>query len=243
MLDRFLKRIEANAEKPASGPVVIVALGDSVTQGCMELGRMDYDGVYHNVLKGMLEKRFPKTTFSVINAGVGGETAADGLKRLKRDALSHSPNLLLVAFCLNDACKGVQSLDEYSSDIREIISRAKNETEAEIIVLTPNFMASRKTSRIAHEHRQFANMMVDMQREGVLKTFSDTLKGIAEELDIPVADIFAKWSTLEEKGLDTTSFLSNGLNHPDRPRQRLAAKTIMDLIGKAAAETGKYGIS
>jgi hypothetical protein len=36
MLEHFLRRIEEKAKDPSAAPVLIVALGDSVTQGARE---------------------------------------------------------------------------------------------------------------------------------------------------------------------------------------------------------------
>jgi GT2 family glycosyltransferase len=76
--------------------VLIVALGDSVTQGLAEPDRFLHDQVYHAHLKRLLEQRHPLCTFSVINAGADGQTAADGLARFDRDVAAHQPDLLLV---------------------------------------------------------------------------------------------------------------------------------------------------
>jgi len=230
MFERFLGRIEEKARIASSAPVVIVALGDSVTQGCMEAGAIDHQGVYHNVLKKMLERRFPATTFCVVNAGVGGESAAGGIKRLGRDVLAHSPDLLIIGFCLNDSCGGLDSLPSYKANIREIIEKAKAGTSADIVVLTPNFMASRETSRIAPEHKKFAKTIIGCQRDGVLKAFASALKETAASLGVPVADVYAKWELMAARGVDVDAKLVNGLNHPDRAGQRLIARTIMALV-------------
>jgi len=230
MFERFLGRIEEKARTTSSAPILIVALGDSVTQGCMEAGVIDHQGVYHNVLKKMLERRFPSTTFSVVNAGVGGESAAGGLKRIERDVIAHSPDLLIVGFCLNDSCGGLDALPAYKANLKAIIERAKAGCSADIAVLTPNFMASRKTSRIAPEHEKFAETIIGCQRKGVLKAFSDALKETASSLGVPVADVYAKWELMASKGVDVDARLVNGLNHPDKAGQRLIARTIMALL-------------
>lgn len=236
MLKHFLARVNEKANTPAAAPVLIVALGDSVTQGCMKAGVIDHQGVYHNVLKKLLERQFPATTFSVINAGVCGESASGGRKRLERDVIRHNPDLLLLGFCLNDSCGGLTQLASYRNNLRAIIQKTRAKTRADVIALTPNFMASAKNPRIAAEHRKYTKNILAAQKDGTLKAFAAELRQTAAALAVPVADVYAQWEQMAAKGLDTTAMLCNGLNHPDPARQRLIAKTIMSLILRAHRE-------
>ena len=57
--------------------LIIAALGDSLTYGWMtEHGYLDY-------LKSMLNKKFPGSRFKIINRGIPGDTAKDGLRRVE----------------------------------------------------------------------------------------------------------------------------------------------------------------
>lgn len=237
MLERFFARIEEKARNNSSAPVLIVALGDSVTQGCMQAGVFDFRHVYHSLLKTMLEAEFPRTTFSVINAGVGGESAAGGLKRLDRDVIQHKPDLTLVAFCLNDSCGGLARLQAYRDNMGAIFQRVRSGCDSDLMAVTPNFMATRANRRIAPEHRKFADTIIGTQNAGVLKTYVETLKEAAAASAVPVADVHAEWEKLANEGKDTTRMLVNGLNHPDTARHKLAAETILKAILAQCAVT------
>ncbi len=52
-----------------------------------------------------------------------------------------------------------------------------------------------------------------------------------EECKVAVADVYAEWQKLSDRGIDTTAMLANGLNHPDAEGHRIAADTIMKAIG------------
>src|SRR5580765_4965661 len=82
--------------------VRIVAFGDSVTQGMYinpsSLGKH----TYHEVFRARLQSRQLDRTFSMINAGVAGETTTHGLARIRPDVLDHRPHLVIVCFGLND---------------------------------------------------------------------------------------------------------------------------------------------
>ena len=236
MLERFHQRIREKAEHIDAAPVLIIPLGDSVTQGCMEANVIDHTSVYHNQLKLKLETEYPQTTFSIINAGVSGASAESSLVRLERDVVRHDPDLVLLGFCLNDACGGLEKLDRFEQNIRRIIREIRENTSADIILLTPNFMASRETFRIAEVHKLYAPTILACQNQGVLKAYVKRLRELALELEIPLADVYAEWENLQLEGVDTTALLSNGLNHPDAERQMLIAETIMALITRTRPE-------
>lgn len=230
MLHNFLHRIVEKGKDNSSAPVLICALGDSVTQGCMEVNVFDFKHVYHNVLKGLLETRFPKTTFSVINAGVGGESAAEGLKRLERDVIRHDPDLTLVAFGLNDATRDPDNLDRYRCDIQEIFQRIRAGCKSDLLAVTPGFMARHTSRKIAKEHRRYTKTIIQTQNKKILKSYVEALKETACAANVPVADVHAQWEKMAKKGKDTDALLVNGLNHPDRFGHALAARTIFKTI-------------
>lgn len=230
MLERFRQRIREKAEHIDAAPVLIIPFGDSVTQGCMEIDVIDHAGVYHNQLKRKLEAEYSQTTFSVINAGVSGASAESSLVRLERDVIRHHPDLVILGFCLNDACAGLEKLGCFEQNIRRMVSEIREKTSADIILLTPNFMALVETFRIAEAHKPYAPTILACQNQGVLKTYVERLRELAMELALPLADVYAEWEKLQSSGVDTTALLCNGLNHPDAERQQLIAETIFTLI-------------
>jgi lysophospholipase L1-like esterase len=234
-LEYFLERLREKAATPSVAPVLVVAFGDSVTQGCMEEDVIDPVHVYHNVLKQMLDTKYPRGTLSILNAGISGETAADGRRRLECDVISHHPDLVIVGFCLNDACTSTTDLVAYRENLTSIVREIRARTAAAILFLTPNFMAARETEQISKNHRVYVKPILRCQNEGILRAHVQILRETGRVLGVPVADVYARWEGMAAAGLDTTAMLSNGLNHPDAPRQRLIAETIFALLEQAEA--------
>jgi lysophospholipase L1-like esterase len=232
MLNHFHQRIQDKNMDPRQPPVLLVAFGDSVTQGCMECDMIDHAHVYHHELKQMLESAHPQATFSVLNAGVEGDSASGAIGRMQRDVIRHDPDLVIVGFCLNDAMKGLEGIEEYCKSMMNILARISAETSANIILLTPNFMASRETHRIHAKHLQYAKAMLACQNDGVLAAYVSELREIGSSMNIPVGDVYAQWERMAAKGVDTTALLCNGLNHPDVSGQSLIAETIWQVIKK-----------
>jgi len=75
----------------------IVCLGDSLTSGysATVIGRDDKN----NAWPALLQK---KVNIPVINAGVAGNTAAQGLARVKKDVLSKNPRIVIIFLGGND---------------------------------------------------------------------------------------------------------------------------------------------
>lgn len=229
-MKRFFERIASKAQDPRQPPVFIVALGDSVTQGVMEHRFLDSSSVYHRVLQQRLEEYFPSTTFSTINAGVSGDNAAGGLARLDRDVISHHPDLVLVAFGLNDSLGGSEGITNFGTALEAIIRRIQAETDSDLVLLTPPLMASRRSHRIHPDHLAFANDIIRAQTSGALTEYAGIIRTVARQHAITLADIHTEWKRLAAEGVDTDTWLVNGLNHPTADGHRLAAAIVFDAL-------------
>jgi acyl-CoA thioesterase-1 len=83
-------------------PVTLLVLGDSLTAG---LGLAPQDA-FPAKLEAALKPRYPDLT--IVNAGVSGDTAADGLARLDW-ALTDEVGGLIVGLGANDALRGLDA--------------------------------------------------------------------------------------------------------------------------------------
>ena len=101
---------------PAAAPVVVV-LGDSLTAG----PGLPVSSAYPVLLQQRsVEAGFPHR---FVNAGVSGDTTADGLRRLDA-ALTADTRVLVVALGANDGLRGIP-VETVKSNLSEIIRRAK----------------------------------------------------------------------------------------------------------------------
>jgi len=94
-------RPESAGLEPAdlAGHLRIVALGDSITHGV----DLPAEQTYPALLAERLRPRLAGRRVTVVNAGICGQTAVQGLGRLERDVLRFRPALTLISFGLNDA--------------------------------------------------------------------------------------------------------------------------------------------
>jgi lysophospholipase L1-like esterase len=77
----------------------IVAFGDSMTQAMQVAPGKRWPAM----LERRLGKALAPRKVTVINAGVGGNTSREGLRRIEKDVLAHRPGWILVEFGGNDA--------------------------------------------------------------------------------------------------------------------------------------------
>lgn len=231
---RFHNRVRDKARDVTATPVLIVAFGDSVTQGRMEFDVMDPDGVYHAHLRRTLEAASPLTTFSVLNAGMSGQTAAGALAFLDRDVLRHDPDLVIIGFGLNDAALGgMDGLPGFRQALTEHATRVRQETKAALVLLTPNFTATRDNPRVHPAQAEYLPRMVEIQTGGVVAAYAAEIRHVAGEHGVPVCDAYALWEDFAARGEDMDAHLCNGLNHPGAAMHARLGTLLARLVLKA----------
>ena len=174
----------------------VVAFGDSIVSGHQQpegwpeiLGR-DIASMYDGV--------------RVLNSGVSGNRAGDGFRRLQRDVLDHQPDLVLIAFGLNDMKNGV-SLTRFEEDLSSIV-REVSGSGAQPVLLT--------TTRL----QRGASMLARVNPA----PYNDAIKMLAEARGIPLIDVNDKF-----KGMNTAQFLMDAA-HPNGE----GYKALADIIRK-----------
>lgn len=223
----------------ATSPVTIALLGDSVTQGCFECFTtaddkvdtvFDQESSYGSKLKSTLSLLYPKVPFNVINAGISGDNAVSGLKRLERDVLAYHPDLVVVGFALNDALQGKEKIGTYKAAMSEIVKKAKAQG-AECIVLTPNAMNTEVSCHLKEKPLiKLAKTMQALQESGVLDLYAEAAKEVAVQEGAVLCDVYSQWKKMMAAGVNVTDLLANKLNHPIRALHSLTAMMICDCI-------------
>jgi lysophospholipase L1-like esterase len=84
------------------GSTRILAIGDSCTWGW----RVEQNESYPEVLQRLLDGRYGRGKFQVINAGVAGYTSYRGLLYLRERGLALHPSIVIAGYGFNDASPG-----------------------------------------------------------------------------------------------------------------------------------------
>jgi acyl-CoA thioesterase-1 len=166
------------AEKP-SDPVSttprIVALGDSLTAG---LG-LPRDEAYPALLQEkLIEEGY---AYEVVNAGISGDTAADGLRRTNW-ALEGNVRLLIVALGANDGLRGLPPR-QMKENLQGIITRARQRGIPVLLVgmEAPSNYGEQYTAA-------FRQVFQDLARENKVPLVPFLLEGVAGVAELNQGD-------------------------------------------------------
>ncbi len=236
----IISKIRKKAENPhLAEPVTLAFLGDSVTQGCFEIYKnesnsietvFDISSAYHTYVREILCTLYPRAPINIINAGISGSNAPRGAQRLERDVLRFSPDLVVVAFGLNDSVHGMAGVEMYRKAMSEICSGLVSRG-IEVIVMTTNMMVTKQDFN--QKDADFLSVSAGCckrQNDGILDAYMDAAREVAQEYGCKLCDCYKKWKTLYENGVPTDLLLSNGINHPTRQMNRMFANALVETM-------------
>lgn len=209
-----------------NGSINIVVFGDSVSHGCFGPNEpIDYDAVYHELLRRKILAIRNYVPVNVINSAIGGDNAYEALDRLESQVIVHKPDLVIVAFGLNDVNnpkeKYVFALDKI---FRECLASG-----AQVIYLTPNMLNTYVAEDTADGIRDYAAKTSRMQNDGTMDALIAAGIEKARELGVTVCDCYGVWREMS-KTRDTTMLLANRINHPTKKMHELFADCLFKCI-------------
>lgn len=79
--------------------MTLAFLGGSITQGSVS---SQYTNCYAYLVYDWFVRRFPKTAFTYVNAGVGATSSQFGVARVEEDVLAHKPDFVIIEYSVND---------------------------------------------------------------------------------------------------------------------------------------------
>lgn len=206
------------------GPINIVIFGDSVSHGALN-GTIDYENVYWNRLKKKLNAFRDYMPVNMINASIGGTTAKLSLDRFERQALKHEPDLMIIAFGLNDVNF---PLEEYLDSLQQMFAKCQA-AGCDVIFLTPNMLNTYVAEDTAPRYLKYAAETAEYQNSGRMDRYIYAAMALAKEMGVAVCDCYAKWKELA-KTQDTTQLLINRINHPCSEMHQMFADSLYDMI-------------
>lgn len=207
-----------------NGPINIVILGDSVSHGAI-VDNIDYENVYWNRLKRMLNNYRDYVPVNMICASVGGTTAKDAVMRLDSQVLCHHPDLVIVSFGLNDVN---HPLEEFHSALQTIFEKCL-EYGSDVIYMTPNMLNTYVSEETAEKHLRYAAITAQYQNEGRMDLFMNDAVCLAEKMGVAVCNCYQMWKKLSLQQ-DTTLLLANRINHPLPHMHQLFADCLYSAI-------------
>jgi len=183
----------------ASRGATLVCFGDSLTQGVGAGPGEDFPS--------LLAATLP---IPVVNAGVAGETTADGLRRLERDVLSQDPRLVLVFFGGNDFLRRVPR-EQIRRNLEVMAERIQG---AGAMVVLVGFRAGILTDEMGPLYEEVA-------RDRGMLYIPDALKGILTDSRLKSDAVHPNGAGYRRVADRLLAELHPLLRAADRARQRL----------------------
>ena len=184
--------------------VVIAALGDSLTQGWMvRRGYIDF-------LREMLKARYPTSALTIVPKGIPGDTADNGLYRLRYDILEYNPDCIFIQYAINDAFMGYTSR-QFRSTIKEIIEEIQADGDADIVMVTSSYIGDNADAEIVGEYYR-------------------QLEELGGVFGLPVAMVHEYWKKRIDEGADYRTLVQYDMVHPTEGGYRFMAEAIVALF-------------
>ena len=194
-------------------PLRIVVLGDSISYGACASSMFHeapYQPPYTELVAAALRAKY-LSPVSLINLSVNGTVSGWGVTQISAIANEH-PDLLVLAFGMNDASSGVSPVD-YSEHIRSIMRDVRKYNPQVDFILVATMTGNPEWAKADQElYSQYRRALLLLGGPGVA-----------------VADLTSMWhDILKEKRF--TDLTGNGINHPNDFGHSVYAQVIVSLL-------------
>ncbi|GAA0120216.1 SGNH/GDSL hydrolase family protein [Clostridium perfringens] len=170
----------------------IVFTGDSITHGPLHTkGYRSYTEHFRERLK----EKFKNENIMVFNTGVSGATTRDIIRDFHICVNIYDPDVVFIMLGMNDSSNQIVPLEEYRSNILELINKVR-EIGAIPIIQTSNIIK------------------MDLSRKS-LKFYMDIVRAVARENNVMLIDHYSHWEELEKEDSNIKNELLNDLIHPN----------------------------
>src|SRR5882757_3315363 len=196
----------------------LVVLGDSISAGANAsgfIGEKPNTPAYPDLVAHGLQA-FGSSRVTLRNLSVGGTRSEWGVTRVP-DVLLAGPDLLIIAFGMNDAFHtrdiGAVSPEQYRQNILKIIKETREARPGcEFILVAP----------------MIGNEEWDDLEQDRFPAFRDELEGL-EGPGVAVADVTSLWAELLKRK-NFYDLTGNGLNHPNDFGHKVYSEVILELV-------------
>ncbi|MCB0114874.1 MAG: GDSL-type esterase/lipase family protein [Caldilineaceae bacterium] len=202
----------------------VVAFGDSTTAPRENL--VTYADLLRAELPGF------GVNVDVINAGVRGNTSADGRQRFAADVLAHDPGLVIIQFGINDAAVDVWkdppatssrvAMVQFIDNLTLFIEQLRRRSAAPLLMTpnplhwTPELLALYGKPPYRPDDADGFNL--------ILRDYAEAVRVLATRTTTPLIDIFALFDSLPLPEL-----LLDGI-HPNARGHRLVADQLLAVL-------------
>ena len=209
--DNYLESIkqELLIQWPKNRTINLVFHGHSVPSGYFKTPDVRPLQSYHHLLLKELNQVYPYAVINTILTCIGGENAAQGAKRFKRDVLNHKPDVLFIDYALNDRRIGLEA----SRQSWEFMIKAALKKNIKVILLTAT----------PDQKVDLADAKTDLQ------LLCNQVKELSAEFKVGLVDSYASFQKIHSDGGKLADYMSQ-VNHPNEKGHQLVVDEIMNYF-------------
>ncbi|MGN1104860.1 MAG: SGNH/GDSL hydrolase family protein [Candidatus Coproplasma sp.] len=200
------------------GELKFLFYGDSITTGCNASGTemggniSPYMPPFDKMICEYLNRKFA-CQINRINTAVGGMDTKWGVNNLDERVIAYAPDLVLIAFGMNDATTPVE---EYRKMINEMIVRIHSSLPDTEIMLVAPMLPNNESDENWYGNQQF---------------FNAELVKLENEYDfVAEADVTTMHKYILSTGKRYRDMTANNINHPNDFLVRLYAQVILTTL-------------
>lgn len=202
--ETYLSSLKAEFVKkwPDNRTINIVFHGHSVPTGYSQSPIVQSLNAYPQLTLTGLKSKYPYLVVNIITTSIGGENAESGVKRMDRDVLRHSPDVLLIDYALNDRNIGVDRARKAWTKMIEMA--IKKNIKVILFTSTPDLD----------------------DKNHVLDDYAKMIRQLASDYHVGLVDSYKLFMDKAAKGDDLSKFMSQS-NHPNIAGHYLVASELL----------------
>ena len=185
----------------------------------------------------------PDRNVTVINAGLGGHSTRDLLRRLKESVLAKKPDLLILMAGTNDILNHARSvpLNEYRENVATMVGQAR-ESGCRVLLMTilpchERYLLMRHPPEFYGKYAAAQGIAGKAGPNDLVARANDLLRGLAREKNIPLVDTHRIFLAIGNVGESADSMIRNEANsgardgvHPTAQGYQVIATAVYQAI-------------
>ncbi|MBF0432221.1 MAG: SGNH/GDSL hydrolase family protein [Fibrobacteria bacterium] len=195
--------------------IKIVFFGDSITEGYnasgMLVGASPYTPSWAELVCANLN-RYYTSSVTFLNTAKAGERSNWGLANVAALVTAHKPDLVVIAFGMNDGNQHIQMLPEtFKSNVQGMINNVRSQNPSAEFILVSTTLANSETA-VAVKQAEYITVLNELASQGIV-----------------VADMTGAHAELL-KHKDFKDMTGNNVNHPNDFLVRWYAQQVSGLL-------------
>ena len=212
--------------------ITIVGFGDSITEAV--IGVPDENNRWLNILREKLSAEFKQYEFTVINSGIGGNSAREAMARFEKDVAAKQPDFVILEFGGNNEDLAnpdrIVPLEEFKNLLNQYIEGLPSKTKTVIVTFPPvldDLHAYGKNPAFKAHYQQTGGI------DKSVEPYREITREFARKNGFPVYDLHRSLLTLGALSGRMTYTMSDGIHLTGHGNEILAQgvfKILKDML-------------